>query len=124
MQKGPAVHTRPRKTEEGSIQDATLQLLRIAGYWVKRMHLGPVIHHVGPSHKLVYAPNPLRGFPDLFGFCKTRRGRLFVIELKSRKGRLADHQKDWIQDLYTQGALCIVARDPITALKLLQEGDI
>ena len=52
----------------------------------------------------------LKGFPDLFGICPGREGRLFVIEVKTAKGTFYPEQEEWLNLLRALGVKTIVAR--------------
>ena len=52
----------------------------------------------------------LKGFPDLFGICPGRDGKLFVIEVKTDKGKFYPEQLEWLQLLRELGCKTIVAR--------------
>lgn len=54
------------------------------------------------------APNPLKGFPDIFGYLPS--GRAFVIEVKTETGKLSELQGQWLTRLQNTGVICIVAR--------------
>lgn len=52
----------------------------------------------------------LKGFPDLFGICPGRNGRLFVIEVKTDKGKFFPEQLEWLELLRELGVMTLVAR--------------
>lgn len=52
----------------------------------------------------------LKGFPDLFGICPGREGKLFVIEVKTEKGGFYPEQLEWLELLKNLGVHTIVAR--------------
>lgn len=80
-------------------------------YW--RMPIGAVLQQVRSKGKKreVYKPSPIRGFPDLCGiFTRTHKGRMFVVELKSHKGRVSEHQKNWLEKIHKAGGAAAVIR--------------
>jgi len=91
---------------ESEIQKQILQYLELKGYMHWRNYVGPILR--GPRKLL--SKNPMAGMPDILGIFKTRH-RLFGIEVKTKKGILAEKQKVWIDKLNDAGAFCIVARD-------------
>lgn len=95
---------------EGLTQKAITDWLDAKRIFWKRMSLGPVIRGKPGAHR--YSKNPLKGFPDLFGFLPgTERGEIFVIEVKKEKtGKLSPEQKQWRQDLESRGVMYIEAR--------------
>ena len=100
---------------ESQLQKIVLEWFKAqAGYFVWRSYVGPIIR--GPSKKLT--PNPMAGFPDIFGFDPLNRP--FAIELKSQTGKLSDKQKRWLRDLEAKGVHCIVARDLDTVISELK----
>lgn len=65
------------------------------------------------------APNPLKGFPDIFGYLPDGRG--FVIEVKTETGKVSPLQNDWLVKLQNTGVICIVARSLDDVKELLGE---
>lgn len=47
-----------------------------------------------------------KGIPDIMGSYK---GRWFVIEVKSPKGRVSEHQKTFLEQVKSEGHIIIVA---------------
>lgn len=54
--------------------------------------------------------NAMKGFPDLAGLLGCGTGRLFVIEVKTKTGRLSPEQLKWRSVLEGKGVLYILAR--------------
>jgi len=75
-------------------------------YW--RMNLGGIIVNNGAG----FIRNSLAGFPDLMGifYEKPNHGKAWAIELKTKKGRLSDSQKNWIFRLEGHGVAVSVCR--------------
>lgn len=92
--------------KENEIQKQILQYLDLKGYMHWRNYVGPILR--GPRKLL--SKNPMSGMPDILGIFNTHH-RLFAIEVKANKGKLADKQKVWIERLTEAGAFCMVARD-------------
>lgn len=91
---------------ERDIQKQILTYLELKGYMHWRNYVGPILR--GPRKLL--SKNPMAGMPDILGVFKSHH-RLFAIEVKTPKGKLADKQKAWIEQLTNAGAYCLVARD-------------
>ena len=53
-------------------------------------------------------PSMVRGFPDWAGITPT--GKLFALELKTLKGRIAEHQQEWIDKINATNGIAEVAR--------------
>ena len=94
---------------ESLVQKAITDWLTAAGIDWHRMHLGPVMR--GTPGRPILGKNPLKGFPDIFGFIPaTTRGETFYIEVKKDSGRMSPEQKMWRERLERHGALYIEAR--------------
>lgn len=61
------------------------------------------------------------GFPDLFGFRKSD-GRAVFIEVKTKRGRASEKQKQFLAKMREYGAIAGIARSEEEAIKLIQEG--
>ncbi len=61
------------------------------------------------------------GVPDLF--LPVARGKFhgLFIEMKTKKGTLSQNQKNWLNDLETQGYMTAVAKGFEEAVKVLKE---
>jgi hypothetical protein len=53
--------------------------------------------------KKMKASGYVKGFPDLFLYHCTMKHNGLAIELKTEKGRMSPHQKQWIEDLNARG---------------------
>lgn len=104
--------------KETLLQRSIKELLESEGYEVFRMPVQPLIHTI--NGKKVYKPHPLQGFPDLFGFCKNQRGRLFTVEVKTNIGNLSNEQIWWQGLFQRQGVIHIVGRNPQSVLERLE----
>jgi hypothetical protein len=89
---------------ESEIQRSILDWLEAEGIWHRRLSLGAV------KVKGARRRNPLIGFPDIFGLLRSGTGRMFVIEVKTKTGRMRPEQETVRRELETQGALYILAR--------------
>lgn len=89
---------------EIEIQSEILGWLKRHGVWHVRIPNGGV-RHAGIRKK-----NPLAGLPDIMGVLPGTEGRLFMIEVKSKDGKLSETQAEVISDLRHEGVLVIVAR--------------
>jgi len=105
---------------EGQIQNEIIRALYDNGYRPKRMYLGPVIMKGGAQRK-----NPLKGFPDLFGWFLAGQGRMWVIEVKkdNKAAKTSEDQEKWIELLSGLGVFCLVARSADFALEKIMERD-
>ena len=64
--------------------------------------------------------NPMKGFPDVAGVMPCGTGRLFVVEVKTKTGRLSPEQLKWRELLEAKGVFYVLARsldDVIAALR-------
>lgn len=107
----------PHKVKESEIQKAILSYLGFKGYLARKMPLGSMMVSNGG-----FAKHPLKGFPDIFGILKNRKGVMFCIEVKTAEGKLRKEQKEWISLLESQNVPCLVARsleDIITWLEIV-----
>lgn len=58
--------------------------------------------------KVCFKKSPMSGFTDLFGV--TPLGRLYALELKTIKGRVAPHQADCIAKINASNGIAEIAR--------------
>ena len=92
--------------KESEIQKAILEWLKAKDFLVERFPLGGVLMNVGG--KKFMRKNPMKGFPDLFGYFNDGRG--FAIEVKTPKGRLSKEQAEWHRILKSRKVSVLVAR--------------
>lgn len=90
---------------ESEIQRAILSWLSSEGFVHWRCSLGGV-RHSGIGRK----KNPMKGFPDIAGIGRNGLGRMFVIEVKTKTGRLSPEQEKWRAVLEAKGVIYILAR--------------
>ena len=107
--------------KETILQKNIKDALEKAGFSVWRMPVQPLTHTRGG--KTFYKKHPLKGFPDLFGFFKNQKGRMFCIEVKTERGVLSDDQVRWQGMLIREGVFHMVGRDVETVLKRIIEAD-
>ena len=62
-----------------------------------------------------------KGFSDLCGVRKSD-GRAVFIEVKTKRGRASEKQKQFLSKMREYGAIAGVARSEEEAIKLIQEG--
>lgn len=110
-----------KKIKESIIQKQIIKYLREEGYFATKVPLGPMMVHSG--QKSYYAPNPLKGFPDIMGFYKDNKGRMFVIEVKGPKGVLRPEQKVWKIKLESLGVPYCLARSVEDVITFLDKED-
>jgi hypothetical protein len=108
-----------RKEKESQIQRDIMDTLEIYGFTHWRNFTGPIIHR-----NKIFCKNKNAGMPDILGICKTFPGRLFAIEVKTKIGKVAEEQTEWIARLNEAGAVAFVARDIETVLGYIREQKI
>ncbi len=91
--------------KESEIQKQIIKYLELKKYCFWRNYVGPILR--GPTKRR--SPNPMAGLPDIIGVLKSSP-RMFVIEVKTKTGKLSEKQVVWLDKLNKAGALCIVAR--------------
>lgn len=62
-----------------------------------------------------------KGFSDLFGFRRSD-GRIFFIEVKTKKGKLRDDQVQFLEAMKQLGAITGVARSTSEAIEIIETG--
>lgn len=94
-----------RKHLESYLQKQVLDWINtLPDYVVWRNYVGPIIRGNG-----IKCPNPMSGFPDVFGFLPCDRP--FAIELKQKEGKLQENQIEWMKLLLSKNVLYIVGRE-------------
>jgi hypothetical protein len=113
------------KIAERDIQKSIVEYMKMFGYEVHRMPLGPVVHRKGKGEavKTFWKAHPLKGFPDLFTFSKHRIGRLITIECKSKTGKLEPEQLEWKLRLEQAGCLYVSGSDVALVVNEIRERD-
>jgi hypothetical protein len=89
---------------ERDIQRQILDWLKAEGIWHRRVSVTPVKINGGQKR------NPMKGFPDMFGVLPGGLGRMFVIEVKTAKGRLSEEQQQCRRELEAKGVVYVLAR--------------
>jgi len=112
----------PGTEKEGDIQRAILEYLSLKGYYSWRNYVGPIVHGSGKDRRM--SANPARGMPDIMGIMPDGTGRLFAIEVKTKKGIVSAHQKERILALNAAGALAFIARSLDDVVIMLERGKI
>ncbi len=82
-----------------------------------------VTHHTGGISVYIPHARPLHaglvvGGSDLIGY--SRDGRFLAIETKSKRGRLSDEQKNFIQQVSAAGGIAFMSRSVEDALETLR----
>ena len=72
------------------------------------------------GERMLVGDKDARGFPDLT--IAMRSGRLIFAELKSKKGRLSDHQREWLEALPGHWAYLWRPEDWDDAVRIIKEG--
>ena len=103
---------------ESEILKAIMQLLRkhpkVAKVW--RVNSGVAQYQYGAKTSYVRF-NTARGMSDIMGILKT--GRTLAVEVKTRTGKVHDHQQAFLDDINHGGGLAFVARSVDDVLKHL-----
>jgi hypothetical protein len=111
---------------EAVIQKEILDWLSIWGYTNWRSYTGPIVRGGHKGSKTFFTKNPMAGYPDITGFFKgDNKHRMFVIEVKTHKGRMSPEQKDWFALLHQHGVVCVLARkveDVIERFRKVENG--
>lgn len=99
----------PVAQSEADIQRDIIKLLnhhpKVAKCW--RQNSGTFAMQYGDKTSYVRA-NTARGMADIMGILKT--GRVLAIEVKSAKGRVMEHQQEFIDSINKAGGLALIAR--------------
>ena len=98
-----------KKALEKDILKSILSWLDLNKYTYWRNSIGPVMRGGGKA-KLSFSPNPMRGFPDLAGIVPGSNGRLWTAEVKTKTGKLSEHQLLWQERLKSAGVVYFVPR--------------
>lgn len=91
---------------EAELAKVTKQILEYSGLVFWRNAVGAVQHRIG--NRVIMKPSPIRGFPDWSGL--TTSGQFWALELKSKTGRVADHQVEWMEKLTKSNGIVGIAR--------------
>jgi len=94
-------------TREKVIESQIIAFLRYKGLLVWKNENGAVFDEKRKSYR-AFSPNRMRGLSDITGLMDD--GTFFAIEVKSEKGRLSEHQKDFLAEVRARGCFAIVAR--------------
>lgn len=103
---------------EAQILKAIMELLRkhpkVAKVW--RQNSGAARYQYGDKTSYVNF-NTAKGMSDIMGILKT--GRMLCIEVKSRTGKVAPHQQEFLESITKAGGVAFVARDIETVVNVL-----
>ena len=86
------------------------------------MPLGPVLHTQGGQVR--YKKNPLKGFPDIAGILKRKKGQFFACEFKAASGRTTPEQTEWHERLRESGAVVFVVKSLEEFIEKMGEIDV
>lgn len=91
---------------EAELAKYTRLKLEMSGLVHWRVANGPVLHKIG--NRTIMKKSPIAGFPDWAGI--TPLGKLWTLELKTVKGKIAPHQQEWIDKINGSNGIAEVAR--------------
>lgn len=106
-------------TPEKEIQKAIITYLSALGHLVIRLPLGPMV--ISKGKEKIYKKHPLAGFPDLFGVMRGGRGRMFAIEVKSKRGKPSELQNLWLTQLEKFGVVTMIAKSVDDVVRRFKE---
>ncbi len=89
--------------KESDIQKAILEYLQYSGYYVWKNHSTGIFNAKGGG----FIPTGKPGVSDILGILPN--GRFLAIEVKKPKGRLSEHQVQFIDDINKNKGLAFVA---------------
>ena len=116
----PASPRKPRvassEPDEAAILKAILSYLRVDPNVALYGRFNSGAHYEGERY---IQSNSIRGCADILGM--TQGGQFFAIEVKSAKGRLSQHQDDFLAKVLSGGGLAGVARSVDDARRVLGE---
>ena len=121
MQNKPLALKHQRAGKESDILAAVRQWLEWHGYTSWRMPIGGIQQNHG--NRKFMMRNPLKGFPDLAGLLKRRKGVLWACELKRPGGRVSDEQRAWHERLRLAGAEVWIAYSLPEFIEGLEEAE-
>lgn len=99
------VRGRSKRQPESLIENAILRYLNMQGiYCWKNKTQGTY----DPVKKIYRANTVKKGVADILGILPN--GRFLAIEVKTKKGQLTVHQKDFLRQVSKNGGLAFVAR--------------
>lgn len=105
--------------KEKSIETQILHLLAYSGIKAWKTENQGTFDAKKGIYRRKFGPGRTLGVSDIIGLMPD--GRLFAIEVKSAKGRLSEHQKQFLSEIKANNGITCVARsidDVIEALNL------
>lgn len=87
---------------EADLQREVLDLLEASGILHFRVPLG------GVKHGGVRKKSPMKGFPDIAGYCPNGKG--WTMELKTVEGKLSPDQLEWYGALLESRVMAFIIR--------------
>lgn len=100
---------------ESVIQTAILQYLRLKGHfaWANKT-MGTYDPKIGRFR----ANTTMLGVPDIIGFHKDKNGQVFFIEVKTKQGKLSEHQARFLETAGEYRVTSFVARSVDDVIKM------
>lgn len=89
---------------EQDIQKQILDWLAARGFLHFKLHMSGVMTKRGRTK------NRYAGLPDILGVLRCGTGRMFAIEVKTKKGQLEEKQQEWRARLEAAGVVYLLAR--------------
>lgn len=111
-----------KSLKESQIQKQILQWLKGAGYFARKVPLAGMM--VRSRGKMFMAPNPMRYFPDIIVISKHGTGKFFLIEVKTKTGRLSEGQAKLHEELRALNVEVTVVRSLSEAKSFITEKDL
>jgi hypothetical protein len=97
-----------KASRESALVRACLQLLALRGVPCWRANTGAVCYGEGPQRRFVRFGTP--GVSDILGLLPPA-GRMLVIEVKARDGRVRPSQRAFMDAVTAAGGVALVVRD-------------
>lgn len=99
--------------EETKIQKEIIFSMAKMGFFVWKNHTQAVRVQGGMRTK-----NPNAGSPDIMAI---KEGRFYAIEVKTKTGKLDNHQRQWLINARSQGAITMCVRSLDDLIKILDD---
>lgn len=105
-------------TNTNSLTNAILKYGNAMGYVLWRNNNGAV--YSARRQRYLKNPNHKLGVPDITGY-REKDGKAVFIEIKSKRDKLSDYQKDFLAEAEKNGCIAFVATNVDEAVDKLEE---